>query len=67
MKTALLVLVALLALTSCSSWYGPAEIRLKDGTVLQCPKGLTFQYSVVTCGGKGVTVPWAQVSGYSTK
>jgi len=66
MKTALLTLTVLI-LAGCSSWHGPAEITLKDGVILYCPKGLTFHESGVTCEGKGIEIRWYQVAGYRTK
>lgn len=66
MKTGLFVL-AVIVLAGCSSWHGPAEIVLKDGIVLQCPKGLTFHERGATCEGRGIQVPWYSIAGYRTK
>ena len=38
--------LAVLLVAGCSSWSGPAEVRLKDGTRIACPEGLWF-----TAGG----------------
>ena len=70
MKTRALLVGAALFLAACSSWHGPAEIKLKNGTILQCPKGLTFEHPYVSCeasDGRSIKVPWSQVAGYSTK
>ena len=69
--TALFLVVGFIA-AACSSWSGPAEVRLKDGTVLSCTKGLTFNVKYIICsqddGNNGnIEVPWGLVAGYATK
>jgi len=56
-------------LAACSSWHGPAEVRLRNGTAIQCPKGLTFTHNSVECGqdAGSIDIPWSQVAGYATK
>lgn len=69
MKRTLIAVFALLLLSACNSWHGPAEVRLKDGAKLSCSKGLRFNREGVFCdrdGGK-VQIPWADVAGYATK
>ncbi len=56
-------------LAACSSWDGPAEVKLKSGVVISCPKGLTFQRDVVRCAQDNgfIDIAWNQVAGYATK
>ncbi len=56
-------------LAACSSWHGPAEVKLKNGTVMSCPKGLTFMKKTVDCEQErgAISIPWNQVAGYATK
>lgn len=56
-------------LAACSSWRGPAEVRLKGETVISCPKGFIFRKDGLYCRQKdGATrIPWNQVAGYATK
>ena len=70
MKAVLFMLAGVsLIFAACSSWHGPAEVQLKDGTVLQCAKGLAFVKKGVICerSDGGIEIPWNQVAGYRTK
>ena len=67
MKMRALLMVVTLLFAACSSWGGPAEVQLKDGTIFNCPKGLKFDQNGVSCVGNGVYVTWEHVAGYRTK
>ena len=62
-----LLLALLLLSAGCQSWHGEAEVRLKDGQTIRCPRGLRFDTNQVDCMGSGISVRWTNVAGYSTR
>ena len=66
---AILVGISVLA-AACTVWNGPAEIRLIDGTVLKCERGLWRNHiNTITCATPygDLHIPWDSVTGLTTK
>jgi len=62
-----------LLLAGCGQhWHGEVELRLKDGQVMKCPRGIKNEFRGVWCYQKdegllsynSPLVPWNMIAGY---
>ena len=66
MRWVLLAVMVLLA--GCRSWDGPAEITLRNGSVITCESGLSFSSFGIKCSDRSryadPEIPWQLVKGF---